>query len=104
MEDAEFQVIYPCYVVESPNRSALSTVTVDGRTCVAFFTDEELASHYVTDKGGRGLLRSFTTPEELAVFLRSLDTRQFAEIAFDPVGVSRTFRISIEDLLAEIDR
>ena len=102
MTGAEFFVVYPCFVVESPGRESLRAVPVAGRECLALFTDRDLAAALVEDEGDTGRLRSFRSPGELAEFLHSLDGTRFTHVAFDPVGQSRTFAISVDDLLSSI--
>ena len=98
MEEPEFLLSFPCFIIESASGRDVVAVANRGVPCVAVFTDAQLAEGYDWQHHLHGNLRPFPDAEGLREYLEAIPA-SFTHVVIDPRGEQLGYRLSIGDLL-----
>lgn len=82
MANGEFVIIWPLFIVESPQGMVAGHNQGPGVVGMSLYTDHDLAQTFV-DGGGEWVIHPFNNPEELLAYLGGLNG-DFTHLVIDP--------------------
>ncbi len=100
MQKSPYFLKYPCFIIENDDGCTIRCLSVDGNTCVALFTDENLVRRYLNQQAFSGTVRSFDNQDDLQAFLKSVLTHYDRFVQIDPnIGGQGYVGVAISDFL-----